>query len=92
MKSLKTAAENEPLPAEEFNPWQREMMTLISSTLMNRALFVSETGWVGLVPRWAKPGDLICILFGCKVPVVLREQEDYYQYIGERSVKLCLAS
>ena len=56
--------------------------------LKNRAPFVLETGWVGLVPLWAKPGDLICILFGCKVPVVLRVQEDNYQYIGERLVKL----
>jgi hypothetical protein len=92
MIALKTVADKKPLPAEVFNPWQRGMMVLIGSTLMNRALFVSETGWVGLVPRWAKPGDLICILFGSKVPVVLREQEDHYQYIGERLVKLCLAS
>jgi hypothetical protein len=86
------AADNEPLLAEAFEPWKHGMMALVGSTLMNRALFVSEMGWVGLVPRWAKPGDLICILFGCKVPVVLRRQEDHYQYIGERLVKLCLAS
>jgi hypothetical protein len=86
------ATDNEPLLAEAFKPWEHGMMVLVGSTLMNRALFVSEMGWVGLVPRWAEPGDLICILFGCKVPVVLRRREDYYQYIGERLVQLYLAS
>jgi hypothetical protein len=80
MKGAKQrAADNNPLLAEAFKPWEHGMRVFIVSTLMNRALFVSETGWVGLVPRWAKPGDLICILFGCKVPVVLRGQGDYYQ-------------
>jgi hypothetical protein len=86
------AGDNKPLLAEAFKPWKHGMMVLVASTLMNRALFISKTGWVGLVPWWAKPGDLICILFGCKVPVILREQGDHYQYIGERLVKLCLAS
>ena len=37
----------------------------------------------------AKKRDLICILFGCSVPIVLRQQKDagtgeeYFQLIGE---------
>ncbi|KAK6379475.1 hypothetical protein LTS17_006393 [Exophiala oligosperma] len=30
---------------------------------------------VGLVPRAAKIGDVICILYGCSVPVVLRKRQ-----------------
>ncbi|KAG4435233.1 hypothetical protein IFR05_009288 [Cadophora sp. M221] len=41
----------------------------------------------GLAPTNAQEGDLICILFGCSVPVILREMrsEDdcYYYFIGE---------
>ncbi|KAH7333338.1 heterokaryon incompatibility protein-domain-containing protein [Rhexocercosporidium sp. MPI-PUGE-AT-0058] len=41
----------------------------------------------GLAPTHAQEGDLICVLFGCSVPVILREMrsEDdcYYYFIGE---------
>jgi hypothetical protein len=29
-------------------------------------------------------GDLICILFGCSVPVILRKHKDgFYEFVGE---------
>lgn len=41
----------------------------------------------GLCPKGAVEGDLICILYGCSVPVVLRDirnpQQNFYQVIGE---------
>ena len=45
--------------------------------------------FLGLAPMTAESGDLICILYGCSVPVVLRsfgskETHDlYYRFIGE---------
>jgi hypothetical protein len=45
---------------------------------------------VGLIPRYAKAGDVLCIIYGCSVPVVLRKQrdenDDYWQLIGEAYV------
>jgi hypothetical protein len=41
---------------------------------------------VGLCPRQTKAGDLVCILFGCSVPVILRpanEEGTSYKLIGE---------
>lgn len=42
----------------------------------------------GLAPKEAKDGDLVCILFGCTVPVILRCTEDLglYKLIGEAYV------
>ena len=58
--------------------------------LWNRRLFLLETAsgpGFGLGPSGAQEGDIVCILFGCSVPVVLREvgtaELPAYQLIGE---------
>ena len=45
---------------------------------------------LGLAPDGAQEGDLICIIFGCSVPVVLRKivsdemtGEHYYELVGD---------
>jgi hypothetical protein len=52
---------------------------------MARRLAVSDTGFLAMVPKQAKKGDSICILFGCSVPVVLRQggSTGAYYFIGE---------
>jgi hypothetical protein len=39
----------------------------------------------GLAPQTAAKGDIVCILYGCSVPVVLREvgKKDMYEFVGE---------
>ena len=55
-------------------------------------LFVrsDEPSLFGLGPRGTQLGDLICVLFGCSVPVILRPQLDssgskimHYEIVGE---------
>jgi hypothetical protein len=52
---------------------------------MARRLVISESGLLGMAPRRARKGDLICILYGCSVPVVLRPhvEKGGYSFIGE---------
>lgn len=38
---------------------------------------------LGLAPKNACEGDVICILHGSKVPCILRQQESHYQVIGQ---------
>lgn len=38
-----------------------------------RLISLDRTDTLGLAPKYAKKGDLLCILKGCSVPVVLRE-------------------
>ncbi|KAF6811522.1 ankyrin and het domain protein [Colletotrichum sojae] len=41
----------------------------------------------GLCPPEAQVGDAICVLFGCSVPVILRETSDgYVELLGEAYV------
>jgi len=53
-------------------------------SLDHRALITTRTGYLGLAPVAAHPGDVLAILFGCGWPVVLRPCDDgLYQVIGE---------
>lgn len=52
----------------------------VQAVVFDRSLFLSEgedgdqnTWLLGLAPENAEVGDLICILYGCSVPVILRE-------------------
>jgi hypothetical protein len=47
-----------------------------------RRLFMSHYNYMGLALADVQKGDLICILFGCSIPVALRRVEDYYIFIG----------
>jgi hypothetical protein len=68
----------------------------VQAVIWNRKFFrTNKRSLFGLAPSQARYGDIICILFGCSVPVVLREHRDtvfrrspsidypYYEFIGE---------
>jgi Heterokaryon incompatibility protein (HET) len=66
--------------------WSRRVMVADSEEDNSEPLF-------GLAPEKAEVGDVIAILFGCSVPVILREhiRDDdsgglYYEFIGESYV------
>lgn len=51
---------------------------------MARRLMVSERGHIGMAASRARRGDLICVLYGCSIPVLLRKVENgRYEFIGE---------
>jgi hypothetical protein len=52
-----------------------EFLRRVQTVIWNRALMRTkrEPHQLGLVPSSSKEGDLICILFGCSVPVILRK-------------------
>ena len=47
----------------------------VMTSTWNRRFFISEKGYIGLAPSNAAPGDKIAVLFGGKVPYVLRRNE-----------------
>ena len=61
----------------------------VQAVICMRRLFKTKRGFLGLAPNDAKPEDLICILYGCSVPVVLRSfnseetHDRYYKFVGE---------
>jgi hypothetical protein len=68
-----------------------DFLRRVQSVIWNRRLFTTagELGQerFGLAPRQAQKGDIVCVIFGCSVPVLLRKHTlnyvDYYQLIGE---------
>ncbi len=55
----------------------------IAQMIDGRQVVIGNNGYCGLVPDHAELGDLICVLFGCDVPVVLRQEDDHFIFIGE---------
>ena len=61
----------------------------VQEVIWMRRLITTERDLLGLAPAETKKRDLICILYGCSVPVVLRAHSDdrtgkqYFQFIGE---------
>ncbi|KAI0157501.1 HET-domain-containing protein [Xylariaceae sp. FL1272] len=52
-----------------------DVLRRVRSVIWNRRMMRTVGGRLGLIPQNAKKGDLICILYGCSVPVVLRRFE-----------------
>jgi hypothetical protein len=49
----------------------------------NRKLYRTSSGHIGLGPADAQPDDVVCILLGCRYPVILRPAADRkYQVVG----------
>ncbi|RFU23924.1 hypothetical protein B7463_g12414, partial [Scytalidium lignicola] len=75
-------------PENASDESQNNVVGLICKAFENgmreRNLSITSKGYIGAVPQEAQKGDLICILFGCSVPVVLRSGDnDTYKLIGE---------
>ena len=66
----------------DVGPYGSEMRSILRF-LEHRALITTRTGYVGLAPEAAHPGDVVAILLGCRWPVVLRPRnEDRHQVVG----------
>ncbi|KIV99548.1 uncharacterized protein PV09_08848 [Verruconis gallopava] len=69
----------------------KEFIQRIQEVVWNRKLIRTglktkggtDRRYLGLAPEGAERGDLICILYGCSVPVVIREMDDGHELIGE---------
>ncbi|RYP61407.1 hypothetical protein DL769_007730 [Monosporascus sp. CRB-8-3] len=44
----------------------------ISTALAGRHFFSSSEGYIGLAPSETRSGDIICVILGCRSPIVLR--------------------
>ncbi|KAK0124903.1 hypothetical protein ONS96_008781 [Cadophora gregata f. sp. sojae] len=58
-------------------------LNVLRANVLHRQLMISKKGYIGLGPVPAKKGDLICVLYGCSVPIVLRKVGKHYILVGE---------
>jgi hypothetical protein len=84
---------NNPGFAAEFQAKDedfQEVDLLFDSPGGQRRFAVTERKYMGMVPNGSEAGDVVCVLFGAKVPFILREcnltgpgQSCKYQLVGE---------
>ena len=70
------------------NPAQFQK-SLVASMMQNtcaRTLVLTKKGYLGLGPTRAQKGDLVCVLYGCSVPVVIRKYGRNHRFVGESYV------
>jgi hypothetical protein len=44
--------------------------------------FITRDGYMGLGPLGTEPGDRICVLLGCDVPLLIRPEDNHYVVVG----------
>jgi hypothetical protein len=67
-----------------------QFLRRVQASTWNRRFITKDTKKLGLAPAEAKVGDWICMLWGCSVPVVLRQlttrngkESGYFKLIGD---------
>jgi hypothetical protein len=62
----------------------QEIRNALNASLRNRRLGTTIKRYLGLFPRQAQAGDVVCVLSGCHVPFVLRKDRGVtYKLVGE---------
>lgn len=50
-------------------------LTAATALFSGRCFFTTSEGYIGLAPRGAQPGDSVCVVLGCRHPMLLRSIE-----------------
>ena len=59
-----------------------DLFRSLFSRMISRSVFTMDDSNIGLGPREMRKDDLVCILYGCRLPVVLRRDGRSYNLIG----------
>ncbi|OIW25710.1 HET-domain-containing protein [Coniochaeta ligniaria NRRL 30616] len=76
-----------------FRSWKEdrlELTTYFSDGLgrfSNHSIFRTSRGYLGLGPKVITDEDIVCVLFGSRVPYVLRRTGSSYQLVGDAYVQ-----
>jgi hypothetical protein len=85
----------EPKPYKENiqDPIERDhsarmYLTMMCRTMSGRAFFITQNGHIGIGPDDIEAGDQITVLYGCRTPLILRQDEllDTFWIIGDAYV------
>ena len=63
--------------------FQKSIVGNMTVSTCARTLVLTKKGYLGLGPTNAQKGDLVCILYGCSVPVIIRKYGQDYRFVGE---------
>jgi len=69
---------------ENMNATFETFYAHLQGLLKSRTIFETEEQEIGIAPDFAKPGDWLCMFFGCRVPVILRKRDDgSFMFVGD---------
>lgn len=66
--------------------WNAAHVELVRTVCLYRRFFITEKGYLGLGPGRTEVGDQVCVLFGGKMPFILRRVLNHFKLIGESYV------
>lgn len=74
-------------PASKCGDGRRHELQYLQRTLLHRegrdsTMFNTSSGNIGICPRNMQRGDVVAIVRGCRVPVLLRGQGQYFRLVG----------
>jgi hypothetical protein len=78
LSSLKFDPNVSKVEEEEYRP----KLSVVSEG-RDRRLITTEKGYIGLAVNSCVRGDIVCVVFGCSTPVLLRRVGDHYIFLGE---------
>ncbi|KAK0752991.1 heterokaryon incompatibility protein-domain-containing protein [Schizothecium vesticola] len=64
------------VPVADFDSLARRLVLLVAQLFGRKHFFATDTGYVGCAGHAVQVGDVVCVLFGCRMPAVLRPQAD----------------
>jgi hypothetical protein len=77
------AVDTTALIYNERNSIIAEFCRRVQAVIWNRALIKTKKGALGLVTEHVREGDLVCIIYGCTVPVILRRENAKFKSRNE---------
>ena len=85
---VSTADKNRPeRDISDLTDEEKKFLEDILLTFTHKRLLITQDGFIGMAPHETRKGDVVCLLLGCRVPVVLRERtEGGYELVGEAYV------
>jgi hypothetical protein len=63
-----------------------ELYNSIVKHSLNRRFFITQKGHLASGPLNMRHDDLVCVIFGSKMPVILRQRGEYFEWIGQAYV------
>ncbi|KAF2489317.1 HET-domain-containing protein [Lophium mytilinum] len=77
---------SDPKEPRATDPPKVQATQLLVETFASRCLFITLTGFIGIGPKHAAPGDLVCLLYGGDVFYIIRKYFGQHQFVGDAYV------
>lgn len=85
LKNVGNAVLTRPARLQKIQEDYTKFRDRIYKAVVNRAMFVTKNGYLGLAPWNARVKDVVCVLLGGCTPYLLRraENSERYRFVGE---------